>query len=303
MSDERTDDQRGGSIGPGARLIGAIRRLHGREGGATLTEFIVVLPVFLTVFVFILRFGVLQSTTIQLQMAATKDMWDQATPAQNARAPAQRFTHPNDAAGASLTIVNEPNADRAFSDPIDEDMAIGIGEGNTGEMAAAVDDSQADQYADLDKLPPSVQGNIEADARDVLERQKFSAYRHDTLYSEFVADDEQGRVDTGPPTARSPLDNMNLNPSNTNRETNAAYAAGVRYGLVQADRRPPASAVADIPGITQQDLHVGYNTLVAPYPVVEHENNGQHYRPVGTARRLMEQKTPYREVYGLDLNR
>lgn len=297
-TDQRRDDSSGWMARLRRTMTESFGDLHRSERGATLTEFVIVLPIFITVFVAIMRFGILQSTTVRVQMSATKGLWEEAIPKQTQQNPGQRFTDPSQASSDPGGVVDAPS-DRAFSHTADNDMVAGIDRGTTGEAAAAVDNTNAASNADLGKLPPSVQGNLEAQTSRVVERRRVN-YEHGPTYAEELIDDRSAQASSNNPhDARAPLDKMGLS-SRPHRMSNASYAAGVRYGLVKAKEKPTSAALADIPTLSPADLEVGYTTMVAPHPMV-HSNGDELSRPIGVARRTMaDTDYIFRDAYGID---
>ena len=56
--------------------------LHHDEEGTTITEFVLLLPVFITIFAGMLNLSRLQHNSVEAHVSASKRLWDQAIPVQ-----------------------------------------------------------------------------------------------------------------------------------------------------------------------------------------------------------------------------
>lgn len=268
-----------------------LRRLDADEGGATLTEFVVVLPVFLILFAGILKMTKIQSTTVQLEMAATGQLWYRAREVQRGAMYMDGSPRAQSAAAGTRSdgIVGQRTGSKSFSDNMDNSMGKAGGlrdNGTLGESAAAMqsgDNGGVAGSADLNS-------NIRVDD---------GAYRRSgTTYDSPVTDDlvyDSGSM-SPPPKANTPLGNMNISPSNS--ETTAAHAAGIRYGLVHSYKEAPAAALQGTP-LGPGDLAAGYDILVAPVP---RPNVDGERRLIGNARRSMAAYRAYNELLGIQLS-
>ena len=279
-----------------------LARFDDDESGATLTEFVVVLPVFLILFAGILKMTKIQSTTVQLEMAATGQLWYRAREVQQGTTSVDGS--PRGQTGASGTrsdaIVGKRTGTATFSDDMDNALGKAGGlrdNGTLGESAAALRSGNAGgvegsaQY-DTTNFGPGVSGA----------RSTENAYRRPgRTYRSPVTDDLV--YDTGsmspPPQANTPLGNMNISPSNS--ETTAAHAAGIRYGLVHSYKEAPAAALKGTP-LGAGDLAAGYDVLVAPAHLSKESDRDRERRLVGNVRRSMASYRAYDELLGLQLS-
>ncbi len=290
----------------GRRLTG---RVHRAERGATLTEFIIVLPIFLIIFSAILKMTLLQSTTVQLKLSATKQLWNDTLEQQTSTNPDEQYVNPRQAGSDSRTKVDAPETDRGFSDPIDREkfggLRPGSGEGGTiGEAGAALEapGSQLVNEADL-QTPPSTPGGVTRDTGDVLQRTGYDYHTGDSssMYTAQLVDDSLGENE--PPSLPTPANNLGINDPPSPGASVSAYAGGTRYGLVQAVKSASnspnaADALDQIPFIDADHLSAGYNTLIAPRPVVDRDNS-EHFRPVSISRRHLGE-FEFTEYSGID---
>ena len=287
------------------RIRVALRRVHRCDKGATLTEFIIVLPVFITVFIAVMELAKLQTARVQIQTAATGDLWEQAIPVQrnlSPPAPSNRYTDPGRADDDSGDVVDDSDdVNRAFSDPVDDQMAQAMEDGTIGEAGAALNAGGAANRTGADDLPYLT--GVEPDTDDVLVRGQASP--NTPMYADQIVDDRGGHTSRTPPTGPPPVLGAGVPTAKGGDETNASFAAGIRYGLVGATRNAPPGFFDGITGagdvaIDETEVEVGYSTLVAPYPMVFDSGTNQHFTPVGTARRYMVNHPAYGNLYGID---
>ncbi len=279
-----------------------LRGLHRAERGATLTEFIITLPVFLLIFSAIMRMTTLQTTTVQLKAKASQDLWNQAMRVQRHWAP-PRHRNPRDASQHSETKMTNSDVDRDFSDDLDRAKFAGLEPsgtmtgGTVGESGAALQDVSGDLGGTADyQLPGSVNGPT-TNTGNVIRRQGRD-YATGQSASEMYTAQLVGEQSTanGPRTAPPPLNAMHLgNPGN--RETNAAFVAGVRYGLVEV-HDDASGLLGRVPFVNGQNITVGYDTLVAP-KALQPGFADEEYRPVGMARRFMSEYD-YNDFVGIE---
>jgi hypothetical protein len=267
-----------------------LRRLHRAERGATLTEFIITLPVFLLIFSAILKMTLLQTTTVQLKAKAAQDLWNQTMRVQRQPTPSHHL-NPRDASQHSRMKMSNSDVDRDFSDDLDEEKFAGLEPsgpmtgGTIGESGAALREVSGalNNTADF-QLPGSV--NQPTDNTATVIRRQGRNYATGQSASEMYTAQLVGEQRTAhePDTLDPPLNAMKMG-SPQNRETNAAFAAGARYGLVEVND-DASGLLDDIPYVEGQNITVGYDTLVAPQPL-EPNFTRDHYRTVGMARRFM----------------
>lgn len=282
----------------------SIRRLHRDRSGATLTEFVIVLPVFLILFAGIMKMTLLQSSTVQVKMAATGQLWERALSVQKNETAANRTVpnSPSDGAGRSTGIISDSDVTRTFSDEMDREMNDGLqNDGLTGRAHAAVSEDQFGEAivdrADLRDLPPSTGPQPEPSARDVVIRGGTDAPNYTTrsgtgqqqIWTEALVDDTS--ADSEPPNGPPPVDNLNV--ATDSDPSVPAFAAGIRYGLVRSDKHVEQSVIDRLPTYSSVDeLRTGYHTLVAPTPIRDVSGSGSseppQFRPTGMARRFME---------------
>lgn len=298
-------DDIGKSLVGGARdLLG---RLHRGEEGATMTEFVIILPVFLIIFAGILKVTLLQSTTVQLKMAATSQLWRNTAQAQFSRAPGSNVD-PRPAGSNAVSTIGATNFNHSFSNGVDSAKANGLRrDGTTGESAAALSSGSTplDTQANLGNLPPSVSGQVRPTDQAILTRtgHTYTTANPNVRYTRQLVDDRgNGRTQTANlPAAPAPLNNMNI--SGNSSQSVPAFAAGIRYGMASSRVPAPASAVNQLPFVGPGDLVAGYDTLIAPYPIVDRPGSSDTFRPVGTARRFMEQYNQYDQLLGIERTR
>lgn len=276
--------------------------LHRAERGATLTEFIITLPVFLLIFSAIMRMTALQTTTVQLKAKATQDLWNQTMRVQRRWAP-PRHRNPRDASQHSQTKIGNSDVDRDFSDDLDRAKFTGLSPsgtmtgGTVGESGAALQEVGGDLGGTADfQLPESV-NQPTTDTGNVIRRQgrtyATGQSAADMYTAQLVGEQNLGN---GTGTAPPPLNTMNIN-SPGNSETNAAFAAGVRYGLVEV-HDDASGLLGRVPFVDGRDITVGYHTLVAPKPI-EPGRSDDHYKPVGISRRFMSEYD-YNDFLGIE---
>lgn len=269
-----------------------LRRLHRAERGATLTEFIITLPVFLLIFSAIMKMTLLQTTTVQLKAKAAQDLWNKTMALQMGIRPTpSHHRNPRDAAQHSDMKMSNSDVDRDFSDNLDEAKFAGLEPsgpvtgGTVGESGAAIQGAGGElSNAANFRLPGSVNQPTRNTA-NVIRRQGRNYATGQSASEMYTAQlvGEQ-RTNHEPATADPPLNGMNMG-SPRNRETNASFAAGARYGLVEVND-DAAGLLGRVPYVDGPQITVGYDTLVAPQPI-QPSFMRDEYRPVGMARRFM----------------
>ena len=291
-------------------LAGKLRGFDEADGGATLTEFVIVLPVFLILFAAIMRLTLLQSTTVQLKMAATNDVWRQAMNLQHGNGRPADHTERNSAQQTFTDSISASNRSRSFSDGLERDKARGLRRhGTLGEAGAALNQGATTVESQADMTFPRTTPQVDQRTRNVVLRPGVryanqSGPTGDTLTRQLVDDGTATSAQ-----AQTPPRPMNSGPINVNipsSGTIASYATGARYGLVQPTPvTAPTSAVQKLPFIGPNDLRAGYNTLAAPNPILQGQGpsgDPEVFRPIGTIRQFMESHRTFRNIMGIQLD-
>lgn len=272
------------------------------ESGATLTEFVIVLPVFILIFAGIMKVTLLQSSTVQLKMAATEELWERASEVQRGTRAPDDHTQPGAAGPASRNIVNRSQVENDFSDDADRSMAVGtLQNGLTGRADAALDTpygrTDIRTQARLQDLPPSTGSSPAPDVDNIVRRRNAGINYSASPWTERLVDGTSNA--RRPPNAPPPVGDMNISPQGD--QSVPAFAAGIRYGLVTSDERVKQSVIDALPGYSTRDqLRAGYDTLVAPVPIT---TGPERFRPVGMSRRFMERHPgQLSELLGIEMS-
>lgn len=126
------------------------RRLHLDERGTTITEFVIVLPVFVLIFSATLALSRMQHTGIEVQIRASSDMWEQAIAIQTDTALDSTSSHMMPAQGSAEARVlldsldpDSPARDASSHIMMSNRWAQSESNGHMGEAKAMVDPIQA----------------------------------------------------------------------------------------------------------------------------------------------------------------
>ncbi|MEC9396124.1 MAG: TadE family protein [Myxococcota bacterium] len=280
--------------------------LHHDEEGTTITEFVLLLPVFITIFAGMLNLSRLQHNSVEAHVSASKMIWDQAIPVQkddvssgytsyseaqnrSAQNLAQRTDQPHNNLRSFLT--NRWNESGTLGDSmymIDETYNSYLKLGNDQETE--FDLNQYHRMGSSGAMKRLLQLESEGNSDLRLEMTDNINPLVSTPMARLMLDDS-----INSPVSTTPRVNKLLDASSQiagQSGSRMAIGAGIRYGNVGVT----VSRDANVAGI-DFELDANYDMLVAP---VAYELQNQQIRTIGVSRLGMEAHTLYSTTPGIE---
>ncbi len=259
-----------------------LSRLHRDEQGATITEFVIVLPVFVLIFSFTLALSRMQHTGIQVQIEASKAMWTEAIEIQTDTDPMPDTTYTSAQAGGQnaeikLGTRTQPSPVQAL---MTQRWQQAQADGHMGEAQAMVNPIQnymptnfgLDAYSKLHSAHSRYQETPMALTNSVGNlfdpNSKRAAFNLLNDSSSMSALPTSGISQPSPMAGLYPLlDSTTPEGTIYNQaagmigSSRLAIATGTRYGVAQGISDAPVTHPL-IPG--SPTLKAGFETLIAP---------------------------------------
>jgi|GEM_PF-6908642 hypothetical protein len=280
--------------------------LHHDEEGTTITEFVLLLPVFITIFAGMLNLSRLQHNSVEAHVSASKRLWDQAIPVQkdeetngftnysaaqnrSAQNIAQRTDQPHN--NIRSFLQNRWNESGTLGDSMYmisqvHDSYLLTGNGNT--------EFDLNEYHQFSKSSSAMERLLKLESEGNSDLQLELTENINTLVStpmaRLVLDDANNT-----PVSTTPRVNRLLNASSQiagQSGSRLSIGAGLRYGNVGVTIERDANVAG-----MDFELDANYDMLVAP---VAYENDGQQLRTIGISRLGMEAHTLYSTVLGIE---
>lgn len=263
----------------------ALARFREDERGAALTEFIIILPVFLIIFSGILKLSKLQSATVQAKIATTGQLWAQANAVQRDQGIPGLSTVAHMTPGAAASKANGILGSRQrgylnYSDQLDDTKFAGLNiNGTAGESGRAL--SRSIGPGQSIESQTNLQGRIEEDMNNVVDGPTG-------FTGDLVNDGQSPSGMTSGPSLLSKLSSVA-----SASGARPAIGAGIRYGLVSASFGPQAIPLK----VTTVTISTGYDTLVAPVPM---STDSASFNTVGTVRLSLRNYQDYKGLLGIE---
>lgn len=258
------------------KFHGLLARFHRDERGTSMTEFVAMTPVFITIFAGTLQLSQLQHSSIEVQVTATKNMWAEALPVQKSVAAKPMHSIPMTAAGDAITQINSRGQTMiGQAQDVARFGALAV-RGTPGESWAITKLPEAAGLVDYDLNTDD--GKVANTLDKIVDKSKGKS-THD-LVNDMVSKPSGGGGLAG--VFNGVLSAAGARP---------AIAAGIRYGQ--------ALGVADkTVNIGGQSItaEAGYDVLVAPFP---HSNQGWHALTVGTVRMTLANNPSVDTILGI----
>ncbi len=248
-----------------------VQRFHKNQYGTTLTEFLITLPIFIVIFITMVRLGQFELTAGQVWKTAYQDTWAKALPVSESPVVpiSSQYMHGNpqlagSAASAQLgqhSTHNKIDSLKGNIGGLERDTYSGLqSSGHWGESFNRIQPIM--EYADI----VNIHGYVSAQPTKVI---------GNSGYSRSIVDDSGGMVQT----------------ANGGSGVAAAVAAGARYGTVfgMSEINPTIMGIK-IP------MYVHFNTLVAPMPFTESTTTME------VSRSLMLKQSHYRDILGISMS-
>ena len=282
-----------------ARKIG---ELHRDEEGTTITEFVLLLPVFITIFAGMLNLSRLEHNSVEAHVTASKQLWDQALPVQKDDATNGFTTYSDAQTRSAQNIANrtDPAKNNIRSFLLNRWNRSGsLGDSNymiQDIYNTALDASEFDlnQYHELSQSSTAMKRllQLESEGNSDLRLQLTDNINPlvSTQMARLVLDDANNS-----PVANAPSVNKLLDASAQiagQSGSRLAIGAGHRYGNVASSVSRDATLAGD-----DFDLYANYDVLVAP---VAYETQTQQLRTIGISRLGMDAHTLYSTILGIE---
>ena len=248
-----------------------LQRFHKNQRGTTLTEFLITLPIFIVIFVSMVRIGQFELTAGVVWETAYQDTWAKALPLSQAQVVAADSLHkhgnPNVAGGAASgqlaehSTYNRIGGIKSVVTRLENRTYSGLqSSGHWGESMERVRPSA--EYLNFDQVGSHLTGQP-------------STIIGSSSYAKGLVDDSGGTVTT----------------PNGGSGVAAAVGAGVRYGTVfgKSEINPVIMGI-NIP------MYIHFNTLVAPMPFTESTTTME------VARDVMLKQLHYRNILGISMS-
>lgn len=254
-----------------------MRRLHRDQKGTTMTEFVITLPIFITIFIGILKIGLVNAHSVNVDAKAYRRMFNKAIGVQKSRFSLMHIQPTLAAAGAGAQLAMHPPHTQTGIQKIavtaDEALTYGMMgfKGTYGESWARV--RPVDPIFNMVGIEGRV---VKKPDTTVIGGSKYTK----DLFNESINFSMSGS---------GALAVLNAVLSGTG--TRPALAAGIRYGTV-------TGAASDSTNYLKWSVSYGANfdTLVAPYPM---GTNTDELITTAIARLTMESYNPYSQILGI----
>ena len=240
-----------------------LRHLLRDQAGTTITEFVIVLPVFLLIFAGIGRMYALQSTSTAIQLRATHQMWSHALETQrqqdtNAFSGSVNHAHIALAADAAQRLSQAPQATPAQVKGFMSQRWSSLKRGGSIAEISLIHDRIRPMVRDFnldefDQTLSSAAGspNLNFEAPPTTHTQLVSTAMAQRLFDETAS--------LTPVVAAGPSRDTFFTPLRTVNTSRPVAAANLRYGLAHAQ----AQDTVDIFGVPIE-LSTGFDVLVSP---------------------------------------
>ena len=222
---------------PSDRLRAILGRVAADESGTSLTEFVVLLPIFLLIFTGIGQLAQLSHEGIRVKARASRNTWKAARDAQS-RAPNGNHLHPRIAANGARSEIQSHDSPNGDTQALNKNAGLAR-RGTAGEAQSAVRFvGRAPSMGAPSGDPPG--SDVDDFPQDIVDDSRRNTVR-------------RGSGALAPFSGSAALSKVAPNP---------AVAAGTRYGMVVGED----DASVRLAGETY-DLSAGYDTLVSPVAV------------------------------------
>lgn len=248
-----------------------LQRFHKSQHGTTMTEFLITLPIFILIFVTMVRLGQFELTAGQVWKTAYQDTWAKALPVSQAQVVALSgqniHGNPSQAGSAAKAQLGQHSVHNKISSIKNKVR------GNEQETYAGMQ-SSGHWGESFERVQPSADFLNFHNVGDYLTAQPAKVVGN-SAYARSLVDDSGGVV----------------NVSKGGSGVAAAVGAGVRYGTVfGVSEINPVIMGMNIP------MYVHFNTLVAPMPFTDSSTT------VEVTRGLMLKQDHYRNILGISMS-
>lgn len=253
--------------------LGVLQQLHREEQGTALTEFVIVVPIFITIFIGMLNIAAIQRDAGRVQLRAYKQVWERAIPVQRSFNGGKHMLPPA-AAATSLGLSNDGSSTLGNV----QDMAKNTGllsSGHFGESWA------------LTKLPEA-SGIVSYDVPKGKAARRVEDLTDSKVVKELVSDN------LGKPNFSGELASM-VSGLITASGMRPALAAGIRYGSVQGRAEQSGTFMGHM---GSYEVSAAFDVLVAPYAYT----GMQHAITVAMSRFTVEGCKVFGTTLGIEFN-
>jgi Flp pilus assembly pilin Flp len=235
-------------------------RFNKDEEGTALTEFVLVLPVFIVIFIGMGDMYKMQNASVSIQINATKRMWTEAIPVQ--KTATAKLIHATAQSGG-YTVADALNKRAGMSTALKVIYgAKGLGMGLGGHFGESYYQTLPMHGRFKNDLPG---GQVATRATNLLSN------AHARVPRELVDDSPSGLAMVRP-----------------------ALAAGIRYGIVQGYAEE--SVETRLGGLRTSKYDTGFVVTVAPYPM---DSLLEHGVTLATVIQVLRQQQFYTTVFGI----
>lgn len=296
------------------------RRLHLDERGTTITEFVIVLPVFVLIFSATLALSRMQHTGIEVQISASSDMWEQAIAIQTDTTldPTSSHMMPGQASSEARSrldslgsvVTDNSSAHATLSNRWDQ----GESNGHMGEAKAMVDPLQAympdnfglDAYSKLQQMHSRYNDVAMTEAHDSVGDLFDPVSKHAAFHLLNDASSMQALPASNVQQSwngsglyplldsTTPEGTLYTNAAGMTGNSRMALATGVRYGTVRGfnEKEVVHSMFPSAPM-----LSAGFDTLIAPRA---HQTDDERARTNYISHMTLMNETLYSTLLGIE---
>lgn len=280
------------------------------EDGTTITEFVLLLPVFLLIFIGMINLSSLHHAGLEVNISASKQVWAKALPIQmdqDSNAPAFNYNDAKAASNSNLTGRTDPGSPvRTF---MQARWNAGEQNGSLGESHAmlgsvysqSIDQTELDlnQFHNLGSSSPgmsrlltlSQQGNTNMQFNGITP--DLNSLVTTPMARQLLNDASTGMVSASSNT-NGLLGGAQADLSSFNNHTLLAQGAGIRYGSVSSKHARTLMIAGN-----SFELNANYDVLLAP---VAYESQATQQRVHGIARFAMEDQLVYNTLLGIQVD-
>ncbi|MBA2663132.1 MAG: pilus assembly protein [Bradymonadaceae bacterium] len=270
------------------KQIGAwMGRFHRGESGATLTEFVMTLPIFILIFMGMMQLGQFESMAGKAWGNAYKDTWARALPITQAQDMAVDFSdltqiHAN-AQSASVAALHQMSSHRPHNDhdliKLEVTLAEATTYGGLGVNGHWGESFQRTRPANNYMRFRHVDGLVANNPNQIL---------GNSAYARALLDDAGGALPIQPGGGSGPM--ASLNSIINGQGLRPVIGAGIRYGTVNGTKEVDHTVMG-----RTVSMRAHFNTLVGPQPTSDHVT-------MAVTRTAMERYNPYSEMLGISMS-
>lgn len=279
-----------------------VRRLGRDEGGTTLTEFVIILPVFILIFAAMLRLSRIHHSSVEVQITATRQMWNEALQVERSDSVNSSFASSSEAVNDALDKLDERDEPTPVDGLVTQRWNALENQGHFGESWTMVSPLISAGYTssdlDLDEYSKVHSPNNARFDEDPSNQLDPTNTLNDVVITKVARNlfNDAGSADDMPSAVVS-TDVPQFNQASTGIHsftgTRMANGAGVRYGIALGKEEQTLSLIGFASPL---ELKAGFDTLVAPHA---HSTTDEQMRTVGMTRLTMQDENLYQTLPGL----